>query len=230
MTFRMRWLSAGVMALVVLALALMATAPAAHAGRNHNPGVMPPQSNFHGSSQTEWGAKWLQWLLSVPADESPLSDPDGRFCHVGQSGPVFFLGSNFGGESVRDCTVRPGTPVLAAPGGAACFLHFDGETEEELRDCAQGVVSEITALEVDVDGVPVQDLEQHLVLTSLFSFELPQENLLDLPAGEYQAVLAEYILLFHPLPVGEHVIHMRDEFSDGFLSDVTYNITVSPRR
>ena len=193
-----------------------------------SPRIFNPGSKPYGKSYSEWAARWLEWTLEIPTPQNPLLDPDGTFCHVGQSGPVFFLGSNFGGESVRSCTVSAGKAVLASPGASVCLLHIDGETEEELRRCALDGLATIS-LATDVDGVAIDHLNKYFVLTSLVGFTLPEENVLELPAGEHQAVFAGYMLLFHPLPVGEHVIHLHDEFADGFVSDVTYNLTVTPR-
>src|SRR2546425_5092064 len=124
-----------VTAAVVLVLGLTAvlTAPMAQGAGNPNPGVLPPNSRPHGLSYAEWTVRWVQWIFPIALDESPLADPDGRFCQVGQSGPVFFLGSNYGGTSVRSCTVPAGKSLLFTPGGNISFDMPGVETEAQLR-------------------------------------------------------------------------------------------------
>src|SRR4051812_24180263 len=77
-----------------------------------NPEILPPQSHAFGKSLGEWGAAWWQWAFSFPADRSPVTDPDGRFCAEGQSGKVWFLAGTTGGTATRTCTIPTGTPVL----------------------------------------------------------------------------------------------------------------------
>jgi len=223
------WLLAGALALFAMALSLMSVAPAAHAERNPNPAVMKPGSEFRGESYTELATRWLQWAVSTPAGQNSFTDPDGRFCHVGQSGRVFFLGSNFGGESLRSCTVQVGEAeaFLATPGGYFCFLHLDGETEEALRACAEeGLIGQTTS--VNLDGNQIKDLSRYKVTTPLIPFTLPEDPVIGLRPGQYEVVLVAFFVLFPHLSVGEHVIHLRDEFPDGFVSDVTYNLTIVP--
>jgi hypothetical protein len=109
------------------------------------------------------------------------------------------------------------------------LLGLDGDTQQEVTDCALAGLETIS-LSAELDGVPIPDLEDYLVVTPLVKFGLPEDNILGLPAGKYKAVFAGYVLLFPNLSVGEHVIHMHDEFSsDGFVSDVIYNLSVTPK-
>jgi len=110
--------------------------------------------------------------------------------------------------------------------GRLLLLASHRRDREEVRDCALAGLETIS-LAADVDAVALQHLERYFVLTSLVSLHLPEENVLERPAGAYQAVFAGYMLLFYPLPIGPHVIHLHDEFADGFASDVTYHVTVA---
>jgi hypothetical protein len=49
----------------VLAL-LVAASPAQGAGRNPNPGIIPPGSTYRGQSYGEWGAQWWKTIFSIP--------------------------------------------------------------------------------------------------------------------------------------------------------------------
>jgi len=216
--------------LVVLALTVPATAPVAGAAGNPNPRILPPQSRPYGLTYTQWAARWSQWIFSIPSDQNPLGDPDGRFCQVGQSGPVFFLGSNFGGTSVRSCTVPAGRSILFTPGGFIGLLHIDADTEDALSMGVDEGVDALSNISADVDGVPVRDLGSYRVLTLLFDIALPPDNVFGLTPGEQGAIIGGFFLLLAPPSPGEHIVHMHDEFpAPNGISDVTYNLTVAPR-
>lgn len=220
---RSRIFGAGLLAAALTVLG----ASDAWAQRNANPRVAPPHSNPHGMSYTQWAIKWWQWGFSIPADQNPFLDPDGRFCDVGQAGSVFFLGTNFGGTVVRTCTVPAGRALLISPGSGVAFDAPGVSTEAELRAGVEQGFAGIRNVQASVDGVPLHHLETYIVESPLFSFTLPENNIAGAPAGEYQGVLEGYFLLLEPLPKGHHVIHLHDEFPEfSLISDITYNITV----
>src|SRR5258707_10392678 len=78
-----------------------------------NPGIIPPEAKYAGRSSGEWTAAWWQWALGIPEAQNPVEDTTGEFCAVGQSGPVWFMGSSFGNSIARSCTI---------PAGKALFL------------------------------------------------------------------------------------------------------------
>ena len=215
-------LSAAVAALVVLALALTACGDDGDSGR-----ILPPDSRVDGKTHTEWATSWTQWLLSIPSDRSPATDPDGQYCQEGQSGQVFFLGTNFGGTSARSCTVPSDKTLMVEPGGVFCVLNFSGETGPQLKTCVEDGLSYVTVLQAEIDGVAVADVQSYRIVTPLLGITLPEDNVLELLAGERQMVVGGWFLLVSPLAEGEHVIHVHDEFAPDFVSDVTYNLTIS---
>jgi hypothetical protein len=223
---RGNWLGVARVVAVVVGLAALASVAAAWA--EPNPRAFAPNARPHGASLTQWGEEWVRWTFSVPADQSPFLDPDGRFCQVGQSGPVFFLGASFEGTPVRSCTVATGTPLLLSPGGNLCILHIDAETVEELRACVHQFTDTLTNVSADVDGVSVQGLARYSIDSPLFGFSLPTNNVLGLPPGQYQGVVGGFFVMFKPLPPGEHVIRDHDDFPGGG-GGVEYHITVAPR-
>jgi hypothetical protein len=197
---------------------------------NPNPGVAPPNSRPYGLTYTEWAEKWWQWGLSLPPEQNPFLDPDGRFCDVGQSGPVFFLAGSFeSGTVVRRCTVPAGKALLITSGTVLDLLGVDASTEAELRTLVEQTFAGLTNFRVEVDGVPLQHLATYSVESPLFSFPLPEQNVVGLPAGEYQGILQGIFVMLKPLPVGQHVIHLYYEFpAFSFTDDVTTIVTVSP--
>lgn len=181
----------------------------------------------YGMTYVEWAIDWLRWGIETPAAQNPFADPDGRFCNVGQVAPVFYLGNNFGGTSVRSCTVPVGQSILFSPGGTFCLLGFDVATEEELRPCVEEFLPIVTAQAADVDGTAMKSIETYRVITDAFSFTLPADNIFGLPAGTYKTALGGYFLIHTPLSAGHHVIHFYNEIPlAGAVFDVTYILTV----
>ncbi len=110
MTFRMRVAIASILGVAML-VGSGVYANAAAGGNIAASAVFPPGSVMFGRTYSEWSAEWWQWILSQPANASPLFDT--ADCNTGQSGPVFFLGGKFcptGGNCsftgvVRSCTI-----------------------------------------------------------------------------------------------------------------------------
>jgi hypothetical protein len=195
---------------------------------NQNPGVFPTRSTPHGMTYRKWAAEWSEWIFSIPTDQSPFFDPDGRFCHVNQAGSVFFLGSNFGGTTERHCVVRPGQSILFSPAGVTGILHLDANTVDELRAGVVGVLAPFN-VSADIDGVPLRNMQQYSFVSPLHDLTLPPDNVLGLPPGDYEAIDAGYFLMHAPFTKGRHVIHFHAEAAAyDFVSDVTYVIDVGP--
>ena len=135
---------------------------------NPNPKVLPPQSKPGGKSYGEWGAAWWKWALMFPISQSPITDPDGRYGSIGQSGNVWFLAGNFGGVTERSITIPAGKmiffplanywddwPCVNSPD----FKPAPGQTLEEFLTADVAVyVAGINSLTAEVDQVPLTDL------------------------------------------------------------------------
>lgn len=216
---------------LAVVLALLASTSASLADRNTNPQVLPPQARAFGKTYGEWAAAWWQWALSIPAAENPVTDGTGEFCHVGQSGPVWFLAGNFGGATVRDCTVPAGR-ALFIPINNVAWIGFPGDPTDEdfIRDLLAFFVDHATDLACEIDDRPIQNIkENYRVKSPIFEVELPDGNLYGAPAGVYAPCIDDgYYLMHAPLPVGEHTIHIHSLIPDfgGPAIDVTYNLTV----
>ena len=91
-----------------------------------------------GRSPGEWTAQWWRWALRQRIE--PFLDPDGRFCELGQVGPVWFLAGTDGSfASQRGCAVPEGryrlVPVInmmaaARQRHAACATPGRGGGEQ----------------------------------------------------------------------------------------------------
>ena len=149
--------------------------------------------------------------------------------HIGQGGPAFFLAGNFGGTTVRQCTVPAGKGLLFP------LLNFfwiqtpsdPSFTIQELRDILRPPMDD-AILSCEIDGQPVQDLQGYREESAVFTAMLPEGNLFGLDAGDYAPCLDNgYYLMLWPLSKGQHTIHFTGETADhSFSLDVTYHLTV----
>jgi hypothetical protein len=190
----------------------------AHA--NTNPGIAPPTSSSHGRTYGEWSAAWWQWVLSIPADRNPLTDPDGRYCGQHQSGPVWFLGGTFGNSVERSCTVPSGRAIfmpvynwIFGAGAFDCDPSVPGVPCDvnALRQTAAQNTENAQILQVTIDGAAVNNVRQYRAVSPLpFYVTYPANSVVGLPAGTYYPQISDgYWLMLNPLPPGEHTIQLR---------------------
>jgi hypothetical protein len=131
--------------------------------------IIGVNDNAYGNTYGEWSAEWWQWVLSVPAADSPIADTTGTNCTQQQSGPVFYLAGTAGtGPVTRNCTVPAGKalffPILNALLGAAvgdCSPTNPGVVCNiaTLRTSTAKSMDSVT-LQAAIDGKSVKDLDQ----------------------------------------------------------------------
>lgn len=181
---------------------------------------------IHGASLGEWSARYWQWVTSLPVGENPAQDPTGAMCGYGQTGPVFFIPRN-----MPPCTVPAGVSVFLPIAGSQCSTleppPFHGDDEASLRACAAIEADRYTRIVVRVNGEVVPDVEQYRAASPVFSMQLPENNILAVPAGTGLAVADGYQVVLRPLPPGTHEIVVHVEVIDGYaLPDKTLHLTV----
>ena len=181
---------------------------------------------IHGASLGEWSARYWQWVTSLPVGENPAQDPTGALCGYGQTGPVFFIPRN-----MPPCTVPAGVSVFLPIAGSQCSTleppPFHGDDEASLTACAAIEVDRYTRIVVRVNGEVVPDVEQYRAASPVFSMQLPENNILAVPAGAGLAVADGYHVVLRPLPPGTYEIVVHVEVIDGYaLPDKTLHLTV----
>jgi hypothetical protein len=214
-------------AIVVVALIAFASASSQlHAALN--PGILDPGQTFRGLTYGQWSARWWQWAFSIPVDRHPLYDT--ADCSAGQSGHVWFLGASFTASepspgqflafATRKCTVPAGIalffPILNSEASTA---EGNGTTERVLRSAAKSFQDFAANLAADVDGVPIQSLDNYRVQSPLFTWGLlPENNVLqatgfkDLVAGTQSPAVGDGVyLMVEPLRPGRHTIHFKEK-------------------
>jgi hypothetical protein len=217
--------------------------------------VAPPTSHPFGATYSQWSARWWQYALSVPTNQSPFLDSSGANFGVQQqwgnvkylSGVIVFTQagqppptSQNPATAVRTITIRAGTglffPVLntesdnLVPGGPNTnFTVSDLQGfNKASMDMAQNMV-------VQIDGQSLGNLSRFRVVSPVFSYTLPSNNIdtaltgINVPAQTVSPAVAEGVNIFvNPLSVGQHTIHFAGDFGPGnFALDVTYHINVT---
>ena len=179
-------------------------------------------------------------MLSIPAVVNPNFDSTGANCGQGQAGNVWFLAGTFGGDPVtRSCTIPAGKGILIPVINTIVFANLPTDTIEGLRTGAVADIDRVITMRVTIDGFPLKDLQDLRVQSPVFAFTIPK-TLFDydalcsplVPPGDVQicplAVSDGYWVLLLPLRKGPHVIKFYAKKSDGFVVDVTYNLTIGP--
>jgi hypothetical protein len=122
--------------------------------------------------------------------------------------PVYGPGFN------AECTVEPGTFVLLNIWTGECSNveppPFFGADEAQLRACAEALVfaDPPDEMSVSVDGRPVTDVRSSRGTSSLYSVDLPDDNLLGVDAGPAISVAAGWAVLLRPLRPGTHALEV----------------------
>jgi hypothetical protein len=195
--------------------------------------IIDINENAYGNTYGEWSAEWWQWVLSIPAADSPIADTTGTNCTQQQSGPVFYLAGTAGtGPVTRNCTVPAGKalffPILNALFGAAvgdCNPTNPGVVCNiaTLRKSTAESMNSVT-LQAAIDGKAVKDLDQQRVQSPVLTITLP-----DNPPFTPN-VSDGYWLLLSPLSAGKHTIYFKGVVTAGpfkdFVVEVTYNLIV----
>ncbi len=176
-----------------------------------------------GKTYREWTIAWFRWAYGQPKDRSPVLDTTGKHAAEAQSGPVWFLGGNFGGTMKRQLTVPAGRPIFSV------VLNSFGTSEASNRknmDAARD-------LEVTLDGKSIGDVTKMRVASGSFEFTGPEKGAAVHPAlaGTRTWVMDGYWFMLRPLPPGEHTVRVRGRLEGGsFELDITYQVKVLERK
>jgi hypothetical protein len=137
--------------------------------------ILSPGAVIAGKSIADWTAEWWTWAFQAPNNANPLNDPDGRFAHVQNNGPVFFIAGN---SATRGFTVPAGKPILfplinivdleSVPTDDPKFSL--SEREAVTSTVTSGWVSAVdrASLFASIDGTPVANPSQYLEETGFF--------------------------------------------------------------
>ncbi len=152
-----------------------------------------------GIALSEWTARWWRWAdaQEIP----PYLDPDGQLCHLGQSGPVWFLAGTDGQfQAQRECEVPEGKHVLLP---VINMISYGIDGDESCRYLQQGAAmnnDHLVSAVVLLDGKPLADVRKRRVSS---------DGCFRMDPGDKTSMLAAadgYWILLDPLPRGRHTL------------------------
>ncbi|MDF2737572.1 MAG: hypothetical protein K0S93_1429 [Nitrososphaeraceae archaeon] len=202
--------------------------------------VFLPNEKPFGLTYGEWSAEWWKWLLSSPSDSNPSTDKTGQYCTMNQNNSnVWFLAGTSGGYEERKCSIQEGKAILVSPIEVICtFADYpELKTEDDLRNCAKSDQDAVKDVKLIVDSIPMMDLQNYRVASSLFNVTLPENNIFGVPPQTTEAISDGTFVMLKELPVGHHTIYASGLLVDftttsnlNFVSEVKYDISVIPRQ
>lgn len=202
--------------------------------------IFLPNEKPYGLIYGEWSTEWWKWLLSSPNDSNPSTDRTGQYCNMNQNNPnVWFLAGTSGGYEERKCSIPEGMAILVSPIEVICtFAEYpELKNEKDLRNCAKSDQDAVKDVKLIVDSIPVKDLQNYRVASSLFNVTLPENNVLGVPPQTTEAISDGTFVMLKELPVGHHTIYASGLLADvtttsnlNFVSEVKYDINVIPRQ
>lgn len=201
--------------------------------------LFPAQSKPHGLSYEEHAKNYWKWLISIPADSTPIVDTTGERCTIGQSNTssVFYLTGSGGGTIKRTCHIPEGTSILFTP-SAVEMSDKEGKdvSVDDMHRIAKADQDSLTQLTVKLDGkeYSFEDLKEYRIHTEPFVVTFPDKAIFGIGVGGESTVVADgYYLITQNISKGVHEINY---FSDircpmgecytNFSEDVTYTLIV----
>ena len=202
---------------------------------NHNNTTLHPtyspvftaDSKPYNLTYGEWTARWWQWGYSVPKDNNPAYDDNGKNCAQEQKGPVWFLAGTYGHPVDRVCTIPAGKAILFPILNSECsFAEFPNlKTLSQLHTCAKAIQDHVSTLYASIDGIPIPHLQGYRIQSPPFNFTLPQNNILGMPANTTSQAIADGNWAFlKPLSLGTHKLMFKGGVQQSKIGGISSNI------
>jgi len=192
--------------------------------------VVPASSKRHGSTYSQWAAKWWNWYFSIPRSKHPALESSGKNSAQKQRGRVWFLAGTPEGRNIaeRKIKVPAGKSVFFPVITNECSIREGhGKNHSELRKRNKSNIDEVKRKSLNIDG-KVVTLERHRVQSSPFRLNFSKNNILGQPVGSTTSICDGYWILSEPLEKGSKsrinfsgMAHCKDTGED-FETDVTY--------
>lgn len=202
---------------------------AAHSSNIYGVELFNSDSQPLGLSYDYWAKEWWQWIYLEPEGSNPASDTDGHLCSKNQRSDVWFLAGTFMNNSqvIRKCTIPFGIPILFPVIVGQCsieenwLMSFLGNTKETLFSKCNATASEIDSR---IDGKAIQPINHRS--SEIFQLDFPNNNIKGIKPGTKASVSNGYWIMINSLPIGNHTVKSSATDTHGFISNVTYYLTV----
>jgi hypothetical protein len=199
--------------------------------------IFPPGVKPYGITYSEHMQNFWKWMLAIPAKDSPLNDPTGEKCAIGQSNTnssVFYLATAIG-KSERTCTVPAGKglfiPVMEVE---FSDKEMPGASVEELGQATKKDQDTVNSLNLKIDNreYKFDNITKYRIQTQPFVATFPKEAIFGVTDPGNSTVVAEgFYVITEPLAKGNHTINYKSSVSPDptsteppYAQDVTYHI------
>ena len=189
-----------------------------------------PEHKPYGLSYGEWTVKWWQWAVTSSVDINPVSDDSGKYAHIEQDGPVWFLAGTFTENrmSIRKCNVPFGKAILFPVINYEINLEEDPtlRTDDEMVKHVVNDINDIVKRIVIVNSVNIPSYRVQSI-PKVFDLRISENNCLGLTPGIKRVAADGYWSFLQPLSPGLHEIYFHGSCSGGIRnSTAKYLITV----
>jgi hypothetical protein len=197
--------------------------------------LAPASSRLAGLTGGELLGEEIRQLLEIPAADNPFTGAGESCFAAGHKDKVLIVWTR---PEAPTCTVKPGTPIFLFAFFNECSdVETPFRTEAEQRQCAveglQDLAADlgIEAILVSIDGGPSIDIfsDRYLAVSPQMTANLPEDNILGVPAQATTFVAAGWVAMIRPLPPGTHTIRVEIvQSGDDFVSEAI--VVVAPGR
>jgi hypothetical protein len=177
--------------------------------------LAPASGRLAGFTGGELLGEEIRQLLEIPAADNPILGAGESCFAAGHKDKVLIVWTR---PEAPTCTVKPGTPIFL-------FAFFNEcsdvekpfpRTEAEQRQCAVEGLRDFAAhlgfeaILVSIDGGPSIDIfsDRYLAVSPQMTANLPEDNILGVPAQATTFVAAGWVAMIRPLPPGTHTIRV----------------------
>jgi hypothetical protein len=198
--------------------------------------LAPASGRLAGFTGGELLGEEIRQLLEIPAADNPFNDAGESCFAAGHKDKVLIVWTR---PEAPTCTVKPGSPIfLFAIFNECSDVETPFRTEAEQRQCAVEGLRQfaadlgIEALLVSIDGGPSIDIfaDRYLAVSPQMAANLPEDNILGVPAQATTFVAAGWVAMIRPLPPGTHTIRVESvQSGNDFVSEAIVEVVPGRR-
>lgn len=202
--------------------------------QSYQPIAVSANENIAGKALHQYANIWWQWANTMGDEESPVRDRTGEYCHVNQSGAVWFLAGGYGSSKIkRHCVIPQGKYIFFPIINMAYWPENDiKKTCEQVKQESALNNSELYLVYVELDGNSIPNMRNNR-LKSESCFDLHELLAQTKPTKRvYPAATDGYWLMLKPLAKGIHSLkfnaqyHHKTAVHGNMMQDIEYTIEV----
>jgi hypothetical protein len=175
------------------------------------PPIIPVSQQPFGSTYEEHVKRFWKKYLEMPLAVNPLSDTTKCEQSQNPSDPVFYLPSNLGGNTTRNCSASAGKGILIPVIGVAVLPHEVVPPNEGQRQVADGDQDSVTFMQLKIsiesDQVVLnrEKLDDYRIRTAV-NANIPQGGLFGAPPGLSNCEIDGRYVIAGPIVAGTYTI------------------------